>query len=306
MNLRHLEHLLAVADTGSFSRAAERLHLTQSALSRSIQALEEELGDRLIDRTGKRNELTPIGQTVVSRARRLIFEAAELRRSAELLKQGDLGAIRVGLGSGPGALLMTPFLVYMAQHHPGVKVSISPGATELQLIQLRQRQLDALVIDARRVAPAPDLAIEALPEVRAGFICRAAHPLAQAGAPVRFDEMLRYPLASTPLSDEVARMLVAHFGPQADPAQCVSLRCEDVASLLDTVRASEAIFLGVLAAAHADLAAGRLAELPTMPALHAGARYAFVTLAGRTEAPSMAIFRRFVAERLRDATLPAA
>ena len=73
-----------------------------------------------IDRTGKRNELTPLGQAVAVRARRMVFEAAELRRSAELLKQGDLGAIRIGLGSGPGAMLMTPFLVHMARHHPGV------------------------------------------------------------------------------------------------------------------------------------------------------------------------------------------
>ena len=55
MNLRHLEYLLAVADTGSFSRAAERCHITQSALSGSIQALDAELGARLIDRMGKRN-----------------------------------------------------------------------------------------------------------------------------------------------------------------------------------------------------------------------------------------------------------
>ena len=300
MNLRHLEHLLAVADTGSFSRAAEQQHLTQSALSRSIQTLEDDLGARLIDRAGKRSELTPLGQAVAVRARRMVFEAAELRRSAELLKQGDLGAIRIGLGSGPGVMLMTPFLVHMARHHPGVHVSMSPGATELQLMQLRQRTLDALVIDVRRIAPAPDLAIENLTELRAGFVCRSAHPLLQAGGPVCFDEILRYPLASTPLSAEVARMLVNLFGPRADPQQAVSLRCDDITSLIEAVKASDAIYLGILAAARTGIAAGQLAELVTAPRLTSGARFAFITLAGRTEAPSMGLFRQFVAERLRD------
>ena len=83
MNLRHLEYLLAVADTGSFSRAAERCHITQSALSRSIQTLEDDFGARLIDRMGKRNELTPFGQTVASRARRMVLDAVELKRSAQ-------------------------------------------------------------------------------------------------------------------------------------------------------------------------------------------------------------------------------
>lgn len=300
MKLQHLEHLLAVAETGSFSRAAEQQHLTQSALSRSIQTLEGDLGARLIDRTGKRNELTPLGQAVAVRARRMVFEAAELRRSAELLKQGDLGAIRIGLGSGPGVMLMTPFLVYMARHHPGVQVSVSPGATELQLMLLRQRTLDALVIDVRRIAPAPDLAIENLTELRAGFVCRSGHPLLQAGRPVSFDEMLRYPLASTPLSTEVAHRLVNRFGPRADPQQAVSLRCDDITSLIETVKASDAIYQGIVAAARAGIEAGQLAELATEPPMAIGARFAFVTLAGRTEAPSMGLFRQFVAERLRD------
>ena len=67
MNIKHLEHLLALADIGSFSRAAEKLFITQSALSRSIQSLEEDLGGKVLDRIGKRNELTPLGQDVVSR-----------------------------------------------------------------------------------------------------------------------------------------------------------------------------------------------------------------------------------------------
>ena len=95
MNLKQLEHLLAVADAGSFSRAAERLHLTQSALSRSVRLLEEDLGALLLDRMGKRTELTPLGLTVADRARRILFESAELRRSAELLSHGDQGAITV-------------------------------------------------------------------------------------------------------------------------------------------------------------------------------------------------------------------
>jgi DNA-binding transcriptional LysR family regulator len=275
------------------------MHLTQSALSRSIQSLEDELGGRLLDRIGKRNELTPLGLTVVARARRIVLEAADLRRSADLLQQGDLGSIRVGLGSGPGALLMTPLLQHMARHHPGVKVAISRGSTELQVQQLRARQLDALVIDVRRIAPAPDLCIEALGELRAGFLCRAGHPLAGA-APVSFEALLAYPIASTPLSDEVARLLVDHYGPRADPVQMTTLQCEDVTSLIDTIAVTDAIFLGIVAAARVGIAAGTLVEISVVPPLRAGARFACITLAGRTEAPAMGILRAFVDERLRD------
>ena len=299
MNLRQLEHLITLGDIGSFTRAAERLHVTQSALSRSIQALEAELGAPLFDRVGKRSELTPLGQAVAARARRIGLEAAEIQRSAELLRQGEAGNIRVGLGSGPGALLMTPLLTHVAAHYPQVRVAIARGSTELQVAQLRQRELDALVVDARRISYASDLVIEPLTELRGGFVSRAGHPLAQL-ASVSFAQLMAYPVATTPLSDEVARMLVAHYGPGADPARMAALVCEDVGSLLDAVAETDAVFLGVIAAARSGIEAGRLAELRMAPPLAGGARFAYVRLAGRTEAPVMQVLRRFVVERLRD------
>ena len=301
MNLRHLEHWLALADTGSFSRAAEKLHITQSALSRSIQALEEELGGPLVDRVGKKNELTPLGRSVLDRARRIVHEAQELKQGAALLQQGGLGALRVGLGSGPGAMLMTPWLVYMAKHHPTVQVTVSRGSTELQLTQLRERQLDALVVDVRRVESAPDLVMTQVVEMRAGFVCRQGHPLLERAAKgLPFDALLSYPIASIQLSQEVARLLVDHYGPQANPAQMTTLQCEDIASLLDVVGQTDAIYLGIVGAAREGLDQGRLVELPMQTPLKGQARLALITLAGRTELPVMSVFRAFVQNHLSD------
>ena len=297
MNIKQLEHLLALAETGSFSRAAEKLFITQSALSRSIQGLEEALGGALLDRIGKRNELTPLGADVVARARHIVRDAAELRQSAKLFQQGAGGSIQVGLGSGPGALLMTPLMVMAAQQHPGLRVSIIRGPAELQVLQLRSREIDAMVVDMRRVVPAPDLHIETMAQLRAGFIARKDHPLA-AQRTVSLQDVLRYPVASTPLSQEVARLMVDQYGLQANPSEMVSLECDEVDSLIDTVGQSDAIFLGAVAAARAGLQSGALLELPLRPALMAQARYAYVTLAGRTQAPVMQQFRQFVREHL--------
>jgi len=298
MNIKHLEHLLALADTGSFSRAADKLFITQSALSRSIQSLEEDLGAKVLDRIGKRNELTPLGQDVVARARHIVRDAAELRHSARLLKDGGRGSVSVGLGSGPAALLMLPLLC-AASAQAGMRVSVTQGPVELQMLQLRSRQLDAMVVDMRRVIPATDLNIESMAELRAGFVVRAQHPLA-AHKKTTLADVLRYPVASTPLSDEVARLLVDQFGPQANPAEMVTLRCDDVASLVQTAARTDAIFLGVLATARSGLDDGSLVELQLTPPLAATARFAYVTLAGRTEAPAMAYFRDFVRTHLRD------
>lgn len=298
MNIKHLEHLLALADTGSFSRAAEKLFITQSALSRSIQSLEEDLRGKVLDRIGKRNELTPLGLDVVSRARHIVRDAAELRHSAKLLQGGGRGAISVGLGSGPAALLMVP-LMCAAASQQGMRVAVTQGPVELQILQLRSRQLDAMVVDMRRVIPAGDLNIESLVELKAGFVARANHPLADKKT-VTLSDMLQYPIASTPLSDEVARLMVDQYGLQANPAEMVALRCDDVASLVNTVEQTNAIFLGVIAATRSGLESGNLVELHLRPKLSATARFAYVTLAGRTEAPAMAYFRQFVRDHLGD------
>jgi DNA-binding transcriptional LysR family regulator len=295
MTLVQLRHLLSLAQTGSFSKSASTLFLTQPALSRSIRALEGELGQPLFDRIGRRSELTPFGREVVERARQLVGAADDLRDSGAQMALGNVGTLRIGLGSGPGAMLMTPLLMHMAKHHPRLQLEISRGRTDLLERTLRERAIDALVVDARSLAPAPDLRATETYEMRGAFLCRHGHPLLRKRGGVKFDQLRAYPIAATPLSDEVARMLVERYGPDAHPARCVTLRCEEIASLVELTRHTDTVLIAVRAAGP------DLTELTMSPALNATARFAMVTLAGRSEAPALAIVRRLMKELLRDA-----
>ncbi|MBO9644023.1 MAG: LysR family transcriptional regulator [Pseudacidovorax sp.] len=292
MNLSQLHHLIALADTQSFSKAAARVHLTQPALSRSIQGLEAMLGAKLVDRIGRRNELTPFGLSVVERARRIAFETTELLQSASLLADGEGSSLNIGLGSGPGALLSVPLMLHMAQHFPRARLSIMRGAIALQLQALRARELDAIVVDVHSLDTGADLQIDRLPNLRAACLARSGHPLAGTG-PVTIAQLRRYPLVSTALSGTAARALQERFGVQANPHVLVTLRCEEIAACLDVACASDAIFMGIVAAARDRIAAGALVEIPlTGPLGHA--HLAVVTLAGRSEAPLLPMLRRFV------------
>ena len=294
MTLVQLRHLISLAATGSFSTSAEALHLTQPALSRSIRALEDELGLPLFDRIGRRNELTPFGKQVLERARQVVFDADELHDSGRLIGKAEGGELRVGMGSGPGAMLMTPLLMRMAERHPKVRVVVARGHTDLLLQALRARTLDALVVDALSLRPAPDLALDTVREMRGVFLCRPGHPLARRRQGVRFADVQRYPIASTPLSDQVAAALVEAYGPEAHPSACVTLQCEELHSLVEVARNSDAVLLAIRAAAP------ELRELDMRPALSRVARFAVVTLARRTEAPALPILRALADELLRD------
>ena len=294
MTLVQLRHLIALAETGSFSRAAQLLFLTQPALSRSIRALEDELHTPLFDRVGRRIELTPFGHVTLDRARHLVLDAEELQVSASRFEDGQSGVLRIGMGSGPGAMLMTPLLLHMTQERPKLHVEISRAGTELLVHALRARSLDALVVDVRSLRPAADLRAESVHEMRGAFMVRRGHPLARMRSGVTFEAIAKYPIASTPLSDEVARVLIQRFGAQAHPENCVTLRCEEIPSLVEVARQSDAVLLAIRAAAP------ELVELNTVPALDATARFGLVTLTRRTEAPALSMVRTLMQRLLQD------
>ena len=297
MTLVQLKHFVALAEAGSFSRAAAQVFLTQPALSRSIQALEEEWGAPLFDRVGRRIELTPQGLEVLPRVRRLLADAQEIQRSSREMNSAEAGALRIGMGSGPGAMLMSPLLLTMAREHPQLHLEIARSGTELLVQALRERRLDALVVDARSMKPSSDLKAEFHHEMRGAFMVRKGHPLLRRAAAARglgFEALAPYPIASTPLSDEVARILVERYGPQANPGECVTLRCEEISSLVEVVRHSDTVLLAIRGAAP------ELVELRLRPALQATARFGLVTLAGRTEHPALSVVRRVMEERLQD------
>ena len=294
MTLVQLRHLISLAQTGSFSKSAGALFLTQPALSRSIRALEVELGQPLFDRIGRHSELTPFGREAVERAHELVQAADDLRESGSLVGDGLEGLLRIGMGSGPGAMLMTPLLLKVAQERPRLRVEIARAGTDLLVQALRARALDALVVDARSLRPAPDLNAQYLHDMRGCFMVRRGHPLSRRRPGPSFEDLLRYPVASTPLSDEVARVLVERYGPRAHPNHFVTLRCEEIPSLVEVTRHSDAVLLAIRAAAP------DLVELKVQPALAATARFGLVTLARRSAPPGLAIVRGLMAQLLVD------
>jgi DNA-binding transcriptional LysR family regulator len=278
MTLVQLRHLIELANAGSFSLAATRLFLTQPALSRSIASLQDELGQPLFDRVGRKVELTAFGRLTVQRARELVEAAQALVKNAKQVGQGETGQVRLGLGSGAGAMLMTPLLLHMAQHYPQAQIEIARGNTDLLVRTLRERLLDVLVIDLRSLKPASDLHVLQVGELPGAFMSRKGHPLSKKKQ-VTLDMVRRYPVASTPLSDEVARVLIDRYGPEAHPDQLITLRCEEISSLLDVARTSDAVVVAVRAVAP------DLQELRMHPPLNATARFGWVTLKNRSVPP---------------------
>lgn len=134
MELRHLEHFLAVAEEQSFTRAAARIHLVQSALSVSVRSLERELGARLFDRTTHRVELTDAGAALVVEARDTLAAAEAARDAVAAVAGGVRGTVAVGIMHSLALIDLAALLTRYHREHPDVRLVPTPaegGSAEL-------------------------------------------------------------------------------------------------------------------------------------------------------------------------------
>ena len=128
MELRQLEHFVAIAEEQSFTRAARRLSYVQSALSVSIQSLERELGVALFDRTTHHVALTDAGEAVLSCARQTLASAEETRDVAAALTGVVRGTLRIGIMQSFGFLDIPALLGEFHRRHPQVEIQVRPSA----------------------------------------------------------------------------------------------------------------------------------------------------------------------------------
>ena len=177
MELRQLRSVEAVARHRHFTRAAEELHLAQSALSHQIRQLERELGAPLFERTSRRVTPTEAGQAIAARARRILAEVADARQEIDELRGVLRGRVWIGPLLPAGEIDVPALLARFSQAHPGVEVGLREGVAADMLRRLAVDELDAAFCLLAGEVP-DDLAVEQLShdEVVAAFAPDRAPP----------------------------------------------------------------------------------------------------------------------------------
>jgi len=142
MELRHLRYFVAVAEELNFSRAAQRLHIAQPALSNQIKALENELGVQLLDRTRRIVRLTEAGTTLLADARPLLAGAQMAELHARGAQKGETGTIHIGYVLTAANARLASIIKAFRQNYPGVEPDLAQLATGAQITALKNRRLD--------------------------------------------------------------------------------------------------------------------------------------------------------------------
>lgn len=174
MDLRQLAALVAIADTGTFSAAADVLHTVQSNVSTHVARLERELGVTLVDRAAGR--LTEEGEAVVARARRVAAELEALQADVASLRDEVSGSARMGVIGTTARWLVPALLSAMEEAHPKVNVSVLEGNNTSLVPQLTSGRIDLAVVNAP--VDDPDLLLEPLYDEDLVLVVPPDHPLA--------------------------------------------------------------------------------------------------------------------------------
>lgn len=237
LQLDLLKAFLAVANEGSFSAAANQLHITQPAMSKRIASLEHQLKTQLFDRIGRAVQLTEAGQALYPRAQHLLLEVIDIKKQMTNRHAPISGALALGTSHHIGLHRLPNYLQRFAEQYPQVKLNLQFADSEKAYEQVLQGQLELAVVTLPEIQ-LPAIQHKILWQDNLQCVVAHHHPLAQFKSVTR-KQLLQHE-AILPTQDTVTRQIVNRYFKQ----QASALRIAVETNYLETNRMLTEIGLG--------------------------------------------------------------
>jgi DNA-binding transcriptional LysR family regulator len=256
--IRHLVAFTTVLETGGFTRAAEALNLTQSALSHQIKTLEEQLGVEVFARIGKRTVLTQAGELLLKHATVVLRELEEACQALLELRDPGRGRLRISAAGYSCYLLLPRILEEFKGAYPHVELSVSADYTGEAVQHLLEGILDVAIL----VAPPPvrGLAFEPLAKDELFVIVPAEHPWAKRRR-VRWAELATQVLIIYNKASQTHQLLMRQLAEEGISAP-ETMEVREAEAVIEMVKVGLGIAVQPPWVVHADLQARRLVALP--------------------------------------------
>ena len=258
MELRQLEYLVAVAEEANFTRAAERVHISQSGVSAQVRQLEQELGATLIDRSARVARLTEAGTAALPHARAALDAAAALRQAVDEVCGLVTGRLVVGMVTACTITGLFDALAGFHRAHPGVAVTLVEDNSAALLGRVRSGTADLALVGLAGDLPGD---LETLPIVseRLAAAVPPGHPLLAGRSTVRLSDLAGYQLVCLPAGTGI-RAALDEASTAAGVRLAVTLEASAPAAVADL--AARGLGVAVLSESMAAAHAGRLRSLP--------------------------------------------
>lgn len=262
MELRQLQHFLAVVEDGNFHRAAEKVHLTQQAVSKSIAQLEASLGVRLLDRNRQSVGLSPFGELLMPHARTIDAEIKRFQDNLSTMLGAKTGIVRVGATPTLLHQLLPQALAKLHAARPQVRIHVDSGDYDRLSGGLVRGELDVVLSTEPSDTEDALIAIERLCEDHNVVVARPQHPLAKVRA-AKAKDLAAHPwlsIANFPKADQDFKSL---FSAEKTKAPDAALSTGSVVFALNWLEQSDFLCLLPKQLVVRELAKGRLVEIST-------------------------------------------
>lgn len=270
MDIKKLKYAVTLRDEGSFGKAATKLHLSQSALTRSIQALENELGIQLFNRHANGISLTTSGKSILEKAQEILKSVNGLSREAEFIRECKQGSLTIGIAPVPGQLLLPELLTTLFKNGDKISIHVQTEPPYLLWEMLFEESIEFFIASIDQLpSNSEEAEIVYLGSCPVGFFVRRGHPLLSTQKPNK-EIFLDYPLighvltdrqlSSTPTNDANDPLL--HQWPNR-------LSCENILILTAVAQDTNSILMTSEQLIERELANGELHPLtnPCLPPL---------------------------------------
>ena len=282
MDLRTARHLVSLAEHLNFTRAANEVHLTQSALSRSIQQVEASLGVKLFDRDRTKVELTALGRTVVDGAVQLLKQAREFDDVLDSLKNGAQASVSFGMARTAAAALLPQVLEVEMAAWPGRQNKVVVRSFNSLMDVLLTRDIEFFVSAEHARARPSIVHADGIAKFPMAQLVRAGHPLLRGGEQRRQNEFPWMISSTDAPAPNAADMGYPHL------REAPEIVLEDLGCAARLTETTDVIWLTSTLSATRELSDGRLRRLPFPKQVPAGASYQLMIyrLKDRTLSPA--------------------
>jgi DNA-binding transcriptional LysR family regulator len=291
--LKQLAHASALARHGNFHRAAQSQNISQPALSRSIRALEEQLGVPLFDRQGGTISPTLYGTALLQRAANIFGETAELTREIQLLKGLGAGSLHVAMGVYAGEISASRAAGELLERHPDVRCRLRLTDWTQVADVVASRSVDLGIAEISTLEQRDDLEIEPVGRHRLVLFCRSGHPLA-GRTPISKDDLADYPTVAVRLPPRVAGLFPGRTLRDRKTGELLpSVEVDDLASARIVIANSNAFGVAAPLQIEPWLRSGDLVALP-FDAHWLQLNYGFIYLRNRMLSPATLLFMQII------------
>lgn len=247
MDIRHLKHIRALHKYRSFARAAEAINLSQSALSRSVQGLEEQLGAKLFDRN-KKNDIspTPAGELVLGHGQKILQQAEQLESELDAVNGIKSGRLKIGIDVFTSESHFSGVVGNLSCQYPKLAIEIDADLNGPLMHKLKEGVLDLVVANSELALLDKELEVRQLMMQTVEFCCRRDHPIFQRDK-IFIRDINEYPMIWGHLDANTAYALSQIFPILSEirrnDESLANVECEDIPVILKALEKSDLISL---------------------------------------------------------------